>query len=90
MLLTRYIYKPKHENLQKLINAYELKGACNDEEDELVTRLAAMSPNTADDTSAGLRSSLREVHGDSHEGAESLKWTQRTRYNVIIASFEHE
>lgn len=58
---------------------YTLKGGCDDEGDELVRKLAVMSPTTADDTSPGLRSSLREVHGDSHKGAESLKWTQRTR-----------
>ena len=48
-------------------------------ESEIVRKLAAMSPQTAEDTSVGLRTALQKVHGDIPVRTESTKWKQRTR-----------
>ena len=38
-----------------------------------------MSPFTADDTSEGLQSKLRQLHGETQGKAERLTWKQKTR-----------
>ena len=49
-------------------------------DDDLVTKLAEMNPSLPEDTSEGLRSTLKQVlHGDPPEGAEGRKLSRKTQ-----------